>query len=128
MILPSSSSPRWRMFLHRRFNILACLSLFALITGQLLGNWHWIAELLSHFLPHYTLIFILAALLCIHRVRILWATLALLCAISLLNTSVSSTPSTPTLHRLLWYNVHLDNPDASQESRFILQQQADIIA
>ena len=128
MILPSSSPPRWRMFLHRRFNILACLSLFALLTGQVLGNWHWIAELFSHFLPHYTLIFILAALLCIHHVRILWATLALLCAISLINTSVSPTPSTPTPHRLLWYNVHLDNPDASQESRFILQQQADIIA
>ena len=45
-------TPAWRWFLHRHLNLLAWLSLFAFILGQL-SNWHWFAELFSHFLHHY---------------------------------------------------------------------------
>ena len=95
-------------FIRLRLHILALLALAAVIAGQF-GSLFWPAELFSHFLPHYAAIFILAAI----WPRPKWRTLWLVCAAASLlwlaqPFTLPDAPSGGT--RLVWYNVHLDNP------------------
>ena len=113
-------------FLRPRLHILALLALAAMLIGQL-GSLFWPAELFSHFLPHYAAIFILAAFWPCPKWRVLW----LVCtAASLLWLAQPFTlPDAPAGGtRLVWYNVHLDNPAAKAESTALLAEQADFIA
>ena len=50
------------LFLVKRIQFLAMISLFALILGQVLGQWWWFAELFSHFVLWYAVIFVLATI------------------------------------------------------------------
>ena len=113
-------------FIRLRLHILALLALAAAIAGQF-GSLFWLAELLSHFLPHYAAVFILAAIWPRPKWRVLW----LVCtAASLLWLAQPFTlPDAPAGGtRLVWYNVHLDNPAAKAESTALLAEQADFIA
>ena len=112
--------------LARRLGALAWLALAALITGQL-GALHWLAELFSHFVPHYAAVFALAAL-CLHnRWRYLWAAWALALTAWTLWPPVLEPPDSAAT-RLIWYNVNLDNRDARGESARLLAADADILA
>ena len=73
-------------------------------------------------------VFILAAVVCINKWRILWAMFAIGGLLYLMQPYSKTDLSLPTQHRLLWYNVHLNNPDALGESQLILAQQADVLA
>lgn len=106
----------------------ASLALLALIIGQF-GAWHWFAELFSHFLPTYALAFLLAA--CCVRGHARWFWLA--CTLASLfwlaqPLALWQTPSFTANQRLIWYNVHLDNPAAAQESAHLLAHNADYLA
>ena len=113
-------------FLRPSLHILALLALAAMLIGQL-GSLFWPAELFSHFLPHYTIAFILAAFWPRPKWRVLWLVCA---AVSLLwlaqPFALPDAPAGGT--RLVWYNVHLDNSDAEAESATLLTEQADFIA
>ncbi|MDO5356403.1 MAG: endonuclease/exonuclease/phosphatase family protein [Conchiformibius sp.] len=117
-------------YLSTRFRLLACLSLAALLIGQL-GNLFWFAELFSHFLPYYAVCFLLAACTARGIFRYLWPVCFLLSLIWLAypyqlshTTNSKQKPS----WTLLWYNVHLDNPNPLAEIGLIHTQQPDIIA
>lgn len=113
-------------FLRSRLHILALLSLAAVMIGQL-GSLHWLAELFSHFLPYYALVFVLAA--CWPRQR--WRGLWLVCAAGALLWLVQpwALPAAGQGGtRLIWYNVHLDNLAAAEESAALLAEGVDILA
>lgn len=116
-----------RLYLARLSHTFALLALLAIILGQL-GAWHWFAELFSHFLPVYALAFLLAALLTRTRRRGLWTGCTLASLIWMLQpfSLWQSAPFTAS-QRLIWYNVHLDNPAAAQESAQLLAHDADIL-
>lgn len=125
------SLTEWRMhkilaFLRRRLHLLALLSLAGVIIGQL-GGLHWLAELFSHFLPYYAAVFALAALWPQRRWRAVWLGCA---AASLLWLAQPfALPSAGQGgSRLVWYNVHLDNPAAAEEGAALLAEGADILA
>ena len=116
-----------KTLMTRALHIFALLSLAALICGQL-GRLHWFAELFSHFLPYYAAVFLLAA--CLPRGKHwggFWAVATLASILWLLHPlSLANAP--PTGERLIWYNVHLNNPDAAGESAALLTEKADILA
>lgn len=115
-----------KTYLARRLQTLAWLTLAVLLIGQL-GALHWIAELFSHFVPHYAAVFALAAL-CLHnRWRYLWAAWALALTAWTLWPPVLEPPDSAAT-RLIWYNVNLDNRDARGESARLLAADADILA
>lgn len=113
-----------RHFISRRLQGLAILSLSVLILSQIVP--HWFAELFSHFLPHYTLIWLLAAMCIVHASRWIWLGLSFVSFVFLIWQPTHTQPENARM--LLWYNVNLNNPAAADESTFILAQQADIIA
>ena len=113
-------------FIRPRLHILALLALAAMLIGQL-GSLFWPAELFSHFLPHYTIAFILAAFWPRPKWRVLWLVCATVSLLWLAQPfALPDAPSGGT--RLVWYNVHLDNSDAEEESAVLLAQQADLLA
>lgn len=114
-------------FVGRRLHSLAIVSLCGIVVGAF-GALHWFAELFSHFLPYYTLIFILATLFVSGTARSVWATCAVLCSAWLINPHWQEENNLPRKWSLLWYNVHIDNPKPEKEVEFILQQQPDILA
>lgn len=114
-------------FVGRRLNTLAILSLFGVVVGAF-GQLFWAAELFSHFLPHYTLIFILATLFVSGVMRSLWATCAFVCSLWLINPQWKTEPSFPLKWSLLWYNVNLNNPQPEKEIELINQYQPNILA
>ena len=115
-----------KTYLARRLQTLAWLTLAVLLIGQL-GALHWIAELFSHFVPHYAAVFALAAH-CLHnRWRYLWAAWALALTAWTLWPPVLEPPDSAAT-RLIWYNVNLDNRDARGESARLLAADADILA
>lgn len=116
-----------RRHLIRHLHHLALLSLAALLIGQL-GSLHWIAELPSHFLPYYTLAFLLAALTQKNRTRILWLTCTALSAAWLIHPLDHPTPGNTHSRSLIWYNTHLDNPQAAAESAYLIAENTDLIA
>ena len=116
-----------KTLMTRTLHIFALLSLAALICGQL-GRLCWFAELFSHFLPYYAAVFLLAA--CLPRGKY-WCgfwTVATLASILWLLHPLSLANAPPTGERLIWYNVHLNNPDAAGESAALLAEKADILA
>ena len=115
-----------KTYLARRLQTLAWLTLAVLLIGQL-GALHWIAELFSHFVPHYAAVFALAAL-CLHnRWRYLWAAWALALTAWTLWPPVLEPPDRAAT-RVIWYNVNLNNRDAAGESARLIAENADIIA
>ena len=95
-------------FIRLRLHILALLALAAVIAGQF-GSFFWPAELFSHFLPYYAAIFILAAFWPRPKWRALWLVCATVSLLWLAQPfALPDAPSGGT--RLVWYNVHLDNP------------------
>ena len=116
-----------KTLMTRTLHNFALLSLAALICGQL-GRLHWFAELFSHFLPYYAAVFLLAA--CLPRGKH-WCgfwTVATLASILWLLHPLSLTNPPQAGKRLIWYNVHLNNPDAAGESAALLAEKADILA
>lgn len=110
-----------KILMTRTLHIFALLSLAALICGQL-GRLCWFAELFSHFLPYYAAVFLLAA--CLPRGKY-WCgfwTVATLASILWLLHPLSLANAPPTGERLIWYNVHLNNPDAAGESAALLAE------
>lgn len=114
-------------FVGRRLNTLAIISLCGVVIGAF-GQLFWFAELFSHFLPYYTLIFILATLFGSGATRSLWATCAVICSLWLINPQWKDEPNSPPKWSLLWYNVNLNNPQPEKEIALIKQHQPDIIA
>ena len=97
-------------FIRLRLHILALLALAAVIAGQF-GSFFWPAELFSHFLPHYAAVFILAAIWPRPKWRALWLVCAAASLLWLAQPfALPDAPADGT--RLVWYNVHLDNPAA----------------
>lgn len=115
-----------KTYLTRRLHNLAWLALAAFGIGQL-GTLHWLAELFSHFVPYYAAVFALTALLLPGRWRYLWAALTLALGLWLFAPYRLDAPS-DNATRLIWYNVHLDNPDAAAESARLIASNADIVA
>lgn len=138
--------------LARRLHPLAWACLCALVLGQL-GQWHWVAELWSHFVPWYALVFALAAICLRSSARWLWLAVTLGCAIWMLHPLFAATPAAsptaavatavgapvipaavaptpaPGRHwKVIWYNVHLHNPQPGAESDVLIAQQPDIVA
>lgn len=117
-------------FIQNRLQTLAYLSLAALILG-FIGTWHWFAELFSHFVPYYAIILLLAALLTPHIIkRSIFGIVAIVLFFWLaqpISRFQAALPNAPT-HSLIWYNVHLDNPNPAQEIHIIQQKQPEIIA
>ncbi|WP_197474754.1 MULTISPECIES: hypothetical protein [unclassified Eikenella] len=113
-------------FLRLRLHLLALLALAAMLIGQL-GSLFWPVELFSHFLPHYTAVFILAAIWPRPKWRALWLVCAAASLLWLAQPfALPDAPAGGT--RLVWYNVHLDNPAAEAESAALLAEQADLLA
>ena len=113
-------------FIRLRLHILALLALAAVIAGQF-GSFFWPAELFSHFLPHYAAVFILAAIWPRPKWRALWLVCAAASLLWLAQPfALPDAPAGGT--RLVWYNVHLDNPAAEAESAALLAEQADLLA
>ena len=113
-------------FIRLRLHILALLALAAVIAGQF-GSLFWPAELFSHFLPYYAAIFILAAFWPRPKWRALWLVCAAASLLWLAQPfALPDTPAGGT--RLVWYNVHLDNPAAEAESAALLAERADLLA
>ena len=116
-----------KTLMTRTLHIFALLSLAALICGQL-GGLHWFAELFSHFLPYYAAAFLLAA--CLPRSKYwcgFWVAATLASILWLLHP-LSLTNPPQAGKRLIWYNIHLNNPDAAGESAALLAEKADILA
>lgn len=114
-------------FVGRRLNTLAIISLCGVVVGAF-GQLFWFAELFSHFLPYYTLIFILATLFVSGAMRSLWATCAFVCCLWLVNPEWEEEPTLPAKWSLMWYNVHLNNQQPEKEIELINKHQPDIIA
>ena len=116
-----------RPWLARRFMLLSWLGLAAFAISQIIT--FWFAELFSHFLPHYTVLWAVTATVMMRRQRWLWAASALAGVLWLCWPSGSPEVSTaaPPL-KVLWYNVNLDNPAAAQESAAILAAAPDVVA
>ena len=117
-----------KTILYKRIQILAILSVIALLVSQILGRVWWFAELFSHFVAWYTLIFILAAILATSwRKRAIWAICAMGLGVWLAMPFQAALNTAPT-HKLLWYNVNLDNPNPDAETQTILAQSPDVVA
>lgn len=118
------------IFLLRRVaRMLALLSAIGLAVGQALGQWHWFFELFSHFVPHYALAFLLAALLLRGHWRKAYAGLALALLLWLCQPLAWRQQEAAGMQRsLLWYNVHLNNAHAQEESAWILAESPQILA
>lgn len=114
-------------FVGRRLHSLAIVSVCGIVLG-VLGSWFWFAELFSHFLPYYTLIFILATLFGSGVARSVWATCAVLCSAWLINPHWQDESDLPRKWSLLWYNVNVNNPQPEKEVAFILRQQPEMLA
>lgn len=117
-----------RLLIAGSIHRFALLALIALGVGQL-GSLHWFAELFSHFVPHYALIFAAAVVLCRGRKRLLW----LICSICVVTwmlqpLSVWRQSGNTPAQRLIWYNAHLDNPRAEEESVRLMASGADVVA
>ena len=116
-----------KTLMTRTLHNFALLSLAALFCGQL-GRLHWFAELFSHFLPYYAAVFLFAA--CLPRGKY-WCgfwTVATLASILWLLHPLSLANAPQAGKRLIWYNIHLNNPDAAGESAALLTEKADILA
>lgn len=116
-------------YLRHRLHWLAVLALLALLIGQL-GEVYWAAELLSHFLPYYALAFLLACLLAPRKWRIVWGAALALTLFWLIQPFHlwQGQSGTAPAWRLIWYNVHMDNPGAQKERDRLLAEQAEIVA
>ena len=115
--------------LRRMTGTFAALAFLGLVVGQVAWQWHWFFELFSHFLPHYAVVFLIAALL-VHGIwRWLYAGLTLLLMLWLLQPlALWEQEPVSTPRSLLWYNVHLDNVHAQEESKWILAESPKIVA
>lgn len=129
-----SKIKRLQEYCSQKLHLLAILSLVGICLG-FLGEWHWFLELFSHFLLYYCIIFGLAMLFVRGVARWIWATFWVISGTLL----VYPLPFLPNVNseedgqikphwRLLWYNVHLDNPNPALEVQFIQQYQPDILA
>lgn len=117
-----------RFILARSAHFFAILAAIAVLVGQL-GAWHWFAELFSHFVPHYALLFIAAAVLCQGRKRLWWLACSVCVAIWMLQPlSVWRQGGNLPAQRLIWYNAHLDNPQPAAESTRLIESGADVVA
>lgn len=114
-------------FVGRRLHGLAIVSVCGIVVGAM-GAVHWFAELFSHFLPYYTLIFILATLFVSGAARSVWATCAVLCSAWLINPQWQESTDLPKKWTLMWYNVNWQNPQPEKEIAMMKQHQPDIIA
>lgn len=117
--------PAYRLFFARRLHLLAIGCTAAALLGQLP---HWLAELFSHFMPHYALVMLAAGLVCSGRRRTVWLLLGVLLTGLLIQPLPHPVPPEQPQHSLLWYNVHLHNPDAAAESRRMVAWQPDVVA
>lgn len=114
-------------FIARRVNALASLSLIALLCSQLFD--FWILELLSHFVPYYAILFLLAILTHKAWMRLFWGIISALVIAWLMQSHAFTQHSNQSARlRVIWYNVHLDNPEAQTESQRLIAEQADILA
>lgn len=112
----------------KRLQWLAFAACFALVLGQL-GRWHYFLEWFSHFLPYYALVWALAAAWVRGKWRIVWVLFLLGSVWVLFRPVPAAKPH--NLERapaVLWYNVHLDNPDAAAESERILALNPEMLA
>ncbi|PIE82651.1 MAG: endonuclease [Cardiobacteriales bacterium] len=121
-----------RRFISRRLHILAILSLLALIAGQF-GAYHWFAELFSHFLPYYTFIFLLATIASSGYKRWIWLACTLGSVLWLMQPLTwwqrhAAHDAPDNSATLIWYNINLHNPAATEESAYLLAKNADILA
>ncbi|ULJ61730.1 endonuclease/exonuclease/phosphatase family protein [Wielerella bovis] len=115
-------------FFSKRFHFLAILALLAFLVGQLLGKIHWFAELFSHFVPHYALLFALATIWARGKIwRGLWSICLIICLIFLFTPS-SHHHNAANSWRMIWYNVNLNNDDPLSETEQILAYQPQIVA
>lgn len=113
--------------LAKRLHFLAVLSLFSLMIGQFIANQHWFAELFSHFIPHYGIVFLLATCFIPNKKRWFWFVCAVL-TFSWIMWQPEKTNGKTESWRLIWYNVNLHNPQPEQETTMILAQKPNIIA
>lgn len=121
----------FRRHLPHRLHWLSILALLAFLISQTLGAVFWPAELFSHFLPHYAALFAAAALFTSGKRRRVWLGSALAAAVLMeLPFSAHAPPPAPAkpAWRMVWYNVHLDNPDPAAETAALLAQQPDVLA
>ena len=116
---------RLTAYLRVRCLYLAWLSAVAVLLGQLP---FWFAELFSHFLPYYAAVWLLATAVSAGRQRWLWVACTVAALLWLLWPTPASAPQQNAQWRLLWYNVHLDNPDPAAETARILDRQPEILA
>ena len=116
-------------FITCRIQALALLSLIGATLGAL-GNYHWIAELFSHFWAWYGAFFTLAILFALsHRQRLAWLIPTLFSAYWLFTPlPITINISAQQTHRALWYNVNLDNPNPAAEITLIQQHSPNLIA
>ena len=116
-------------FITRRIQALALISLIGATLGAL-GNYHWIAELFSHFWAWYGAFFTLAILFArSHRQRLAWLIPTLFSAYWLFTPlPITINISAQQTHRTLWYNVNLDNPNPAAEITLIQQHSPNLIA
>lgn len=117
-------------FIVKRLHGLAILTLIAMLVGQILGQINWFAELFSHFVPHYTLVFVLAAVWARGKIwRGVWAVSLLICLTYLfvLPTHAHHQENAQSW-QTVWYNVNLNNADPLGETERILAYQPQIVA
>ncbi|MDO5090949.1 MAG: endonuclease/exonuclease/phosphatase family protein [Cardiobacteriaceae bacterium] len=117
--------------LRRGAGTLALLSVAGLLLGQLTGRGHWFFELFSHFVPHYALAFLLAAGLLSGVWRVGYGLLALVLAAWLVQPWAlwqGGGEGTSASRSVLWYNVHLGNAHAREESAWMLDAAPEVLA
>lgn len=115
-------------FLSQRITFLASVSWVVFVCSQVFSYWLW--ELFSHFLLHYTILFFLAMLLAHGLVRLWWGIWTLFAMVWLIQPVTQSYlyDVKGSSLSVLWYNVHLDNPQALAESQRLIAENADVIA
>ncbi len=122
------NTPALRRFLAKRLHISAWLSLLALVFANMLPEC-WFAELFSHFVPFYALIFLLAAALLANRWRMVWVICCLGCCLWLAQPFRAwQKPAASAAWTAVWYNVHLYNPNPEAEVRLLKSRLPEIIA
>lgn len=115
-------------FVQSRLIYLAILAWILVMVSQLLGRWWWFAELFSHFLPYAVLSWALAMLVARGKWRIWWALWAVLGGLWVWYPFYPQDALQHQTGQLIWYNVHLNNPQPEAETQRLLASQPDVLA
>lgn len=120
--------------LGRKLALASLLTLWCALIATTLGRYNWLFDLFSHFRVHYTMLFLIVAivLFAMRRpgfaaVSVLGAVLAAIPIVSYMGVPTARAAAGSANFRIVAFNTWFRNHDYATIGRFLEQSQADVI-